>query len=123
MGRSKGTILIIDDDLALQHMLSLGLKEAGYKVVGAGDGQEGLYQLTQCQPSLVLCDVMMPNIDGIELFMLVKENLQDEGIPIIVMTALNRKPWFAELEAEGAVIVQKPFQIDSLIELISSYLN
>jgi CheY-like chemotaxis protein len=52
------------------------------------------------------------------VFQRLKERLQDDGIPIIIMTALNRKPWFADLEAEGAVIIQKPFEVERLIELI-----
>jgi CheY-like chemotaxis protein len=123
MTQSKGTIFIMDDDLALQAVLEYALRNAGYDVVIANDGQEGLEQLEKITPVLVISDIMMPNMDGVEAFHRIKERLQDNGIPVIIMTALNRKPWFADLEAEGAVILQKPFEVDKLIDMIDITLN
>lgn len=123
MTQSKGTIFIMDDDLALQTVLEYALRAAGYDVVLAPDGQEGLRLLDTISPSLVISDIMMPNMDGVEVFHHIKERLQDDGIPIIIMTALNRKPWFADLEAEGAVILQKPFEVDRLIDMIDITLH
>lgn len=119
MTESKGTIFIMDDDLALQTVLEYALRNAGYDVVLAPDGQEGLRMLETLTPSLVISDIMMPNMDGVETFYHLKDRLQDDGIPIIIMTALNRKPWFADLEAEGAVILQKPFEVEALIDIIN----
>jgi len=62
-------------------------------------------------------------MDGVETFQRIKERLQDDGIPIFLITALNRKPWFADLEAEGAVIIQKPFEVHHLVELIDRTLS
>jgi CheY-like chemotaxis protein len=123
MAESKGTIIIIDDDLALQTVLEYALRAAGYDVVLAPDGQEGIRLLQTLTPSLVISDIMMPNMDGVEVFSHLKERLQDGGIPIIFMTALNRKPWFADLEAEGAVIMQKPFEVERLIDMINVTLS
>src|SRR5215212_4261453 len=116
-------IFIIDDDLGLQTVLGRALKDAGYEVVSAADGQEGLERLSEVQPDLVLSDVMMPYVDGVQLFDALKEQLRDEGIPIVIMTALNRKPWFADLEAEGAIILQKPFEIDRLLAVVGMLLD
>lgn len=116
------TILIIDDDLALQTVLEIALRDAGYQVVLANDGEEGIEKLRTVKPDLVISDIMMPQMDGVETFERIKEQLQDDGIPIFVMTALSRKPWFADLEADGAVILQKPFDIDKLLDLIRSLL-
>ncbi len=80
---------------------------SGYEVILANDGQEGIEKLTTLNPNLVISDIMMPQMDGVETFQRIKEQLQDNGIPIFIMTALSRKPWFADLEAEGAVIIQK----------------
>jgi two-component system OmpR family response regulator len=118
----KKTILIMDDDLALQTVLEIALREAGYQVVLANDGQEGIEKLTTLNPDLVISDIMMPQMDGVETYQRIKEQLQDNGIPIFIMTALNRKPWFADLEAEGAVIIQKPFEIDQLLRLVRDML-
>jgi DNA-binding response OmpR family regulator len=116
-------IFIIDDDLGLQTVLGLTLKDAGYEVASAADGQEGIEQLSEVRPDLVLSDVMMPYVDGVQVFEALKERLRDDGIPIVIMTALSRKPWFADLEAEGAVILQKPFEIDRLLAIIGMLLD
>jgi CheY-like chemotaxis protein len=123
MSEAKRTIFIMDDDLALQSVLEFALRDAGYEVILAHDGQDGIAQLQHLQPDLIISDLMMPNIDGVEAFQQLKERLQDDGIPIIIMTALNRKPWFADLEADGAVIIQKPFDVDFLKDLVRSSLS
>ena len=123
MTEPKGTIFIIDDDLALQTVLEYALRSAGFNVVLAPDGEDGLRQLETFTPDLVISDIMMPNMDGVEVFQQLKERLQDQGIPIMIMTALNRKPWFADLEAEGAVILQKPFEVERLIAMINLSLD
>jgi DNA-binding response OmpR family regulator len=121
MTHNKGTILMIDDDQALQAMLDMALRNNGYHVVTASDGQEGLNLIESVRPDMVLSDIMMPNMDGVEMFNHIKERLQDDGIPIIIITALNWKPWFDDLEAEGAAIFQKPFEIGKLIDLIDTF--
>ncbi|NOK61908.1 MAG: response regulator [Chloroflexi bacterium AL-W] len=121
--QNQQTILVMDDDLALQTVLEIALREAGYQVVLANNGEEGLERLKTLSPNLVISDIMMPNIDGVELFERIKDRLQNEGIPIFIMTALTRKPWFADLEAEGAVIIQKPFEMDQLLNLVHDLLS
>jgi len=116
-------ILVIDDDLAMQTVLEIALREAGYRVFLASDGEEGVQKLMTLKPNLVISDIMMPQMDGVEAFQRIKDQLQEDGIPIFIMTALNRKPWFADLEAEGAVIIQKPFDIEQLLQLIRDMLN
>ncbi len=117
------TILVMDDDLALQTVLEIALRESGYQVVLANNGEEGIEKLQAYQPDLVISDIMMPQLDGVETFQRIKETLQDEGIPIFIMTALNRKPWFADLESEGAVIIRKPFDVEQLVSLIDDMLR
>ena len=118
----KRTILIMDDDLAMQTVLEIALREAGYQVILANDGQEGIDKIRRLKPNLVVSDIMMPQMDGVEAFHLIKEQLQDDGIPIFIMTALNRKPWFADMEADGAVIIQKPFEVDQFVRLVNDML-
>jgi DNA-binding response OmpR family regulator len=120
---NRGTIFIMDDDLSLQSMLAYALQQRGYDVETARDGREGLSRLETLQPRLVISDVMMPNMDGVELFNRLKGRLQEDGIPVIMMTALSRKPWFADLEAEGAVFLQKPFDIDSFVDMVEITLS
>jgi len=116
------TVLVIDDDVSLQMVLEIAFKQAGYDVELASNGEEGVSRLAVLQPNVVIADVMMPQMDGVQLFGAIKERLRDDGIPIIMMTALGRKPWFADLEAEGAVIIQKPFDVQQLVSLADMYL-
>ncbi len=115
-------IFIIDDDLGLQTVLGIALRDAGYDVSSATDGLQGVAQLPKVAPDLVISDVMMPNLDGVQVFEMLKEQLALDNIPIIIVTALSRKAWFANLEAEGAVIIQKPFDIDYLVQMIEMLL-
>lgn len=112
------TVLIIDDDASLQMVLEIALRQAGFEVELASNGEEGLERLETLQPGVVISDVMMPQMDGVQFFNAIRERLQYENIPIIVMTALTPKPWFREMEAEGAVIVQKPFDVDQFVSLV-----
>jgi len=116
-------IVIIDDDPGLVSMLVIALQSAGFQVQTATNGEEGLKLLELVQPALVISDIMMPHMDGVEMFNQIKERLQDAGIPIIIMTALNRKAWFATLEDEGAAIIQKPFEVELLLRLIESLID
>lgn len=123
MAQTRGTIFVMDDDIALQSILEIALRDAGYDVVLASDGESGLAQLEHLQPDLIISDIMMPNMDGVETFQRLKGRLQDDGIPVIIMTALSRKPWFADLEAEGAVIIHKPFEVDHLLDIVNVTLS
>lgn len=117
------TVYIIDDDHNLQTVLDIALTDAGYDVELAPNGEEALARLNAVAPDLVLCDVMMPFLDGARVWEVLREQMQYTGVPFILMTALDRKSWFAELEAEGVVIMHKPFSIDQLTSLVGSYLD
>jgi two-component system, OmpR family, response regulator len=112
------TVFLIDDDASLLAVLEIALKQAGYRVEAASNGEEALEHLESIQPDVVISDVMMPMMDGVQFFQQIQERLRYENIPIIIMTALSRKPWFSDLEAEGAVIIQKPFDVDKLVSLV-----
>lgn len=117
------TVYVIDDDVHLQVVLDIAFTEAGYNVEHASNGEEALEQLQTFSPDVVLCDVIMPYLDGAQVWQVIRERLQYTGVPFVLLTALDRKPWFAGLEAEGVVIVHKPFNIDRLVALVGSYLD
>jgi DNA-binding response OmpR family regulator len=115
------TVFIIDDDVSLLTILEMAFKQVGYHVELASDGEEGLERLDTVQPDVIISDVMMPHVDGVQFFHQIQERVSYQGVPIIIMTALTRKPWFAELEAEGAVILHKPFNVEHLVSLVDMY--
>lgn len=117
------TVLVIDDDESLQMVLEIALKQAGYDIELASNGEEALERLNTLHPNVIISDVMMPQMDGVEFFRTIQERLRYDNIPIIVMTALGRKAWMSELEGEGAVIIQKPFNVEELVSLVDMYVS
>jgi DNA-binding response OmpR family regulator len=117
------TVFIIDDDEGLLAILEIALRDAGYHVEVASNGGEALERLQTLSPDLVISDVMMPYVDGVQFWSQIHERFQYEGVPIIVMTALDRKQWFQDLEEQGAVILQKPFDVNQLVDLVKTQLD
>ena len=66
------TILVVDDDPVIQKLLSVNFEMEGYRVVTAGDGVDGLHQITVERPDLVILDVMMPRLNGIDVVRRIK---------------------------------------------------
>jgi len=84
----KRTILVIDDDIGIRESLEIVLTNEGFKVVCARDGGDALTKLASCNPNIILLDIMMTPMDGLEfLTQLRKRGLQGK-YPIIVMTAM-----------------------------------
>ena len=82
-GETEATILVVDDDIMLRKLLSHTLEEAGFRVLTANDGQEGLRTMFESHPDLLLLDVSMPNMDGWTMCQRVREV---SNIPIIMLT-------------------------------------
>src|SRR5579864_8366425 len=80
-------VLHIDDKPEMIEMIRIILSKAGYEVTGATDGRSGLKTLDVLMPDVVLLDLMMPDIDGWEVFRLIKANPKTAHIPVIVLTA------------------------------------
>ena len=83
------TILIVDDSAMIRHVVAQILNESGYTVLTAKNGQEG-YELTKkCSPQLVIMDVEMPVMDGIQATALIKSEPQTNHIPVMIFTSLG----------------------------------
>src|SRR3989338_304546 len=80
-------ILIVDDEVDLVETLTFRLEAAGYTVVKAYNGQEGLEKAREENPDLILLDVMMPKMDGYTLCRLLKFDVKFRGTPVIMLTA------------------------------------
>ena len=85
--KSIETILIVDDEPTNVDMLSQELEEEGYHLLSAYDGEEALIKVQEHQPDLVLLDIMMPEMNGIELCNSIKDNFITGHIPVILLTA------------------------------------
>jgi DNA-binding response OmpR family regulator len=110
-------VLIIEDDGDLQHMLSIALNQEKYQVDYAFNGKEGYEKILSLQPDVVLLDLMMPVLNGVEVIKLVTSNTLTRDIPIIVMTAHGDKADMLEssIKAQGVrEYLRKPFEISEM---------
>ena len=118
------TILIVDDILANLSVMVSYLEQLGFDVVTAQDGEEALQRAQFVRPDLILLDVMLPGMDGIETCRRMKAIASIEAIPVIFMTALTETKKKVEgFAAGGADYVTKPFQIDEVFARITTQLQ
>ncbi|MDH5719362.1 MAG: response regulator [Spirochaetia bacterium] len=112
-------IMIIDDSASIRQVVSLTLKEAGYEVVDAIDGQDALNKLVGDKFNLIICDVNMPNLDGIEFVKAVKNNPEYANYkftPIIMLTTESEEEKKMQGQAAGAKAwIVKPFLPEKLL--------
>ena len=87
MPNSKPRILIAEDEANLREVLRFQLTTAGYEVFEASDGQMAIERAREVNPDLVLCDIMMPNVDGYEVVRSLRRSFVTRHIPIIILTA------------------------------------
>jgi signal transduction histidine kinase/ligand-binding sensor domain-containing protein/DNA-binding response OmpR family regulator len=117
------TVLIIDDDDDIRHFIARTLS-ASFKVLTAIDGKQGLEIATTEMPDIVLCDVMMPHITGIELCKKLKTNIKTGHIPIILITSRALSMQIQEGFNAGAdEYITKPFRTSHLLLKINTLLQ
>jgi CheY-like chemotaxis protein len=110
------SVLIVDDGPSIVNVVAAALQLEGYDVATARNGKEGLAQLNQWHPDLVLLDMRMPVMDGWAF----AEAYEAQGwqVPIVVMTAAARaQDWCDEIGADCCL--PKPFDIDDLLETVA----
>lgn len=100
--QSFKSVLIIDDDMTLREMYEEYLKASGFNVLTAQDGEEGLVRAKDSKPSIILLDLMMPKMNGIEVLRNLKADDTTKAIPVIVFTALIQDLEKQESFAAGA---------------------
>lgn len=114
-------VLVVEDDPALREALEETLTDAGFLVVVARDGAEAMLMIERALPSLVISDVQMSPVDGLELLGYLRE--QHSEIPVVLMTAYGSIQQAVEAMQRGAIdYLAKPFEAPALIEMASRYL-
>ena len=114
------TILIVDDSFSLRRTLAIALKGAGYEVVEACDGLDGLAKLDGRKFNLIISDVNMPNLDGIGFVKQAKAMANYRFTPVIMLTTEGSQEKIAEGKAAGArAWVVKPFQPPALLDAVA----
>ena len=111
--------LIIDDDPMIVKLQSMILTKAGYEIDSAPNGQAGLDRAAATGPDVVLLDVMMPDLDGLEVTRRLKADPRTSGIPVILVSArTGSEDVAAGRQAGAADYLKKPFDPDDLIALL-----
>jgi DNA-binding response OmpR family regulator len=115
------TILVVDDEPTLVEALSYNLSKEGYRVVTAADGVEALVQAGACQPDLIILDLMLPRLDGLEVCRAVR---RDSSVPIIILTAKDSEvDTVLGLELGADDYLVKPFRLRELLARVKAHLR
>ena len=124
MENSKKQILIIEDEPDIQELLSFNLDNNGYKVFTASNGEKGLEVARKEHPDLILLDLMLPGINGLDVCRIIKSDQDTSGISIIMLTALGQEEDIIKgLETGADDYVTKPFSLQVLEARIKSVLR
>jgi adenylate cyclase len=122
--RTPPRILIVDDTPANVHILKMRLTASGYDIVTAADGEEALVAVRETLPDLILLDVMMPKLDGIEVCRRLRADASLPFIPIVMVTAKSDpQDIVAGLEAGGDEYLTKPVDQSALVARVKSMLR
>ncbi|MDD5194676.1 MAG: response regulator [Candidatus Omnitrophica bacterium] len=120
----KETILIVEDEKDIVKMLDYNLKKEGFKTISTYDGEEALDLATKDRPDLIILDLMLPGIDGLEVCKTLKKENKTASIPIIMLTAKSQETdKIVGLELGADDYVTKPFSPRELIARIKAVLR
>jgi two-component system cell cycle response regulator len=114
------TVLLVDDEASIRSLLRRTLEQAGYRTMEAGGGREALRMAGEARPDLVLLDVALPDMSGLEVCRRLAQAAPTARTPVLLLTGLA-KPEHSSCGARG--IVTKPFAPDALLERVAEALQ
>lgn len=118
------TVLIVDDSASMRQMVSFTLKDAGYDVIVAGNGKEALTKVGSAKISMVVTDLNMPEMDGIQLIKQLRTMPGYKFIPIVMLTTESQDAKkLAGKQAGASGWIVKPFQPDHLLDTIKKFVK
>lgn len=121
---SKGIVLIIDDEEDLIELVQYNLSKEGFEVIGAGDGESGISLALRKKPDVVIIDLMLPGIDGLEVCRSLRSRPETAQIPVIMLTAkASESDRVVGLEIGADDYVTKPFSPRELAARIKALLR
>ncbi|MDP9441162.1 MAG: response regulator [Actinomycetota bacterium] len=117
-------VLLVDDDPVILKLLQVNFEMEGYTVMMANDGIEGVEMARSHRPDIVLCDIMMPRMDGLEVTRTLKADDETRSIPIILLSARAQAFDIQEGKSMGAdEYVTKPFDPLELLDRVKDLLE
>src|SRR5881628_2376204 len=124
MPEGAGKILVADDDQSLVRTLSWILKENGYEVVVAPGGENLLARLEEERPQLLLLDIMMPKVDGLQLLQKVKADPRYKDLPVLMISSMPpEEATVRSLGLGAADFIPKPFRVRELLARVKAHLR
>ena len=115
----RPVVMVVDDEEDILDLVKLVLEEAGFEVMPALTGHEALQMLYRRRPDLILLDVMMPDLDGMELLKILKIEESTATIPVAMLTAkIESKDKMAAMQEEAIDYICKPFTPQELVERV-----
>ena len=118
------TVLCVEDNADMQHMLGFIVTKAGYEVVFADNGLDGVQKAQEVKPNLILMDVMMPDMSGIEAVKTLRADSTYEDVPIIILSSYTNNALIDEaLEAGATLYLEKTILPKKLTEILQTHLE
>jgi CheY-like chemotaxis protein len=115
-------VLVVDDDPRLLHIVAMYLGIEGYDVAMAANGEDGLAEVGKQRPDLIILDIMMPGMDGIEACRQIRANPDTVDIPVLMFSALSGDEDVEKARLAGANhLITKPFNLVGLGSVVKSF--
>lgn len=115
-------ILVVDDEPSIRELVAEALRDAGYEVVTAADGEIALHMMRAQRPHALVLDLMMPVLDALGLHRRMSADPESAAIPIVVMTAAFTAREIAQRIGASACLI-KPFELEDLVAAVRSVLD
>jgi CheY-like chemotaxis protein len=118
-------ILLVEDDKFLRRACEIGLKKKGFTVITANDGEEGLQQARSGSPSIILLDMLMPKLNGLETLEALKKDEQTRNIPVVILSNSSVDTTVQQAKAMGAIgyLVKASLSLQELGDRVLSFLE
>jgi len=121
---AKETVLVVEDEKNIAELVKYNLEQEGFRVLSAANGNTGLEQARKEKPSLIILDLMLPGVDGIEICKVLKQNYKTSHVPIIMLTAKSQESdKIVGLELGADDYVTKPFSPRELVARVKAVLR
>lgn len=113
-------ILVVDDSATVRQQVGMALSQAGYGIVEAADGVEGLAALDKGGVAMVICDVNMPRMNGLEMLESLRRDARHAAVPVVMLTTEGQPALVDRAKKAGAKgWIVKPFKPDLMIAAVS----